>query len=66
MRSAASISSSRADRIVSFLTTRIGLSLDELIAVRDAIDAHIRGRVAPVPPSSRRTLYLPNDSLDDL
>jgi hypothetical protein len=66
MRSAASISSSRADRIVNFLTIRVGLSLDELIAVRDAIDGHIRGRVAAAPPSSRRTLYLPNESLDDL
>jgi hypothetical protein len=66
MRSAPSISFSRTSRIVGFLTARLSLTLDELIELREAIDAHIRGRVAVAPPSSKRTLYLPNESLDEL
>jgi hypothetical protein len=66
MRSATSISFSRTSRIVAFLTQRLALSLDELIELRESIDAHIRGRVAVPPPSSKRTLYLPNESLDEL
>jgi len=66
VRSAVSIPSSRTSRIVGFLIHRLALKLDELVEVRDAIDTHIRGRVAVAPPSSRRTLYLPNDALDDL
>jgi hypothetical protein len=66
MQSLADVAPSRTARIVSFLTKRMGLSVEELLTVRDAIDEHVRKRVAPAPQSGKRTLYLPKDSLDDL
>jgi hypothetical protein len=58
--------SPRASSLLRFLTKRLALSVDELIELRDGIDAHLRERVGVPPPSKRRTLYLPTDSLDDL
>ncbi|MGO8997641.1 MAG: hypothetical protein ACLQVI_30355 [Polyangiaceae bacterium] len=58
--------SPRAASIIRFLTKRLCLTVDELVELRDGLDAQIRERVGGAPPSKRRTLYLPNDSLDDL
>jgi hypothetical protein len=57
---------SHASRIITFLTKRLALSAEDLLELRDAIDAHLQVRVGVKPASGRRTLYLPTDSLDDL
>jgi hypothetical protein len=58
---------SRASTLIRFLTTRLAFTVDELVALRDEIDAHIRKRVAILGDTApRKTLYLPSDSLDDL
>jgi alpha-glucuronidase len=66
VESRASLPSRRTSRIFEFLTKRIALSAEELVALRDEIDAHLRKRVGVAPPSKRKTLYLPTDSLDEL
>jgi hypothetical protein len=63
---AAARTSTRASRIITFLTKRLELSAEELLELRDEIDAAIRVRVGVRPASGRRTLYLPMDPLDDL
>ena len=58
---------SRASSLMKHLTEQLALSVEEMIDLRDQIDAHLRKRVG-VPGRSPppRTLYLPADPLDDL
>ena len=66
VESKASLPPRRTSRILDFLTKRMALSAEELLALRDEIDAHLRKRVGVAPQSKRRMLYLPTDSLDEL
>ncbi len=55
-----------AATLLRFVTDHLRLSVPELIALRDAIEAHLQARVGVPPPTPRRTLSLATDPLDDL
>ncbi len=56
----------RVAMLMRFLTDDLGLSGDELRAMRSAIDERLRGDVRNDARGGRRTLYLPSDRLDEL
>jgi hypothetical protein len=58
--------SPRASSVLRFVTERLTLDVQELVEIRDGIDEFLRERLGAAPPTKRRTLYLPTDSLDDL
>ena len=54
------------ETLLRFLIDHLALSTDDLVALRDRIDAHVRERARRPPGEKRRTLYLPEEPLDEL
>ncbi len=59
------MTSERVNFVLRFLVENLSFSPDELRALHDVLGRDLRQRAAPLRPM-KRTLYLPNDRLDDL
>ncbi len=62
------MSSHNTRTLLKFVTKHLDLSVAELLELRDALNAHLCERVgiAPVVTTTRRTLYLPDESMRSL